>query len=168
MKLFHLGLVSKIEKEYMIVFGEELNVLMIGNNPLELAKVFAHLKKISGMIVNTETVFDLKGGMKSLSKFNPNYILIDDNLGRLKLTKAVSLLTRLKKTKNIPITILKSSNYREAFTGVGMNYILKDSLSGESLYSALKNSLISSRAQQFLKNVHRKRKGQFKKLLTSS
>jgi DNA-binding response OmpR family regulator len=149
----------------MIGLAEEINVLMIGNNPLELAKVFAHLNSIPGKEIITETAFDLKSGLRCLSKFKPNFIILDDNLGRLELTNAVQWLSRYKQTRNIPITILKNSNYQEAFSGVGMNYVLKSSLSGPSLYNSLKNSLLSSRTQRLLKAVYKKRKGQLKRLI---
>jgi len=144
---------------------EEISVLLIGNNPLELAKVFALLKNIPEKKIIAETAFDIKGGLRYLSKFRPNFIIIDDDLGRLGLTHAVRALTRFKNTRSVPITILKNSNYHEAFSGVGMNYVLKSSLSGESLYRSLKNSVLSSRTQQLLKNVYKKRKGQLKRII---
>ncbi len=150
----------------MRAIAEEMNVLMIGNNPLELARVFHHLKNIPGKSVVTEIAFDLKSGLQRLAKFTPNFIIIDDNLGRVELTHAVGAFSHFRKTKNIPITVLKNSNYHEAFGGVAMNYILKENLSEGSLYTALKNSLISSRAQQYLKNVYKQRRGQLQRLLT--
>lgn len=149
----------------MIALAEEISVLMIGNNPLELAKVFAQLKNIPGKEIIAETAFDLKTGLRCLAKFKPNFIILDDNLGRLELTQAVEQLSRHKPTRDIPITILKNSNYHEAFSGVGMNYVLKSSLSGLSLYNSLKNSLLSSRTQRLLKTVYKKRKGQLKRLI---
>lgn len=144
---------------------EEMNVLMIGNNPLELVKVFNYLKNLSEKRVITEVAFDLKSGLQRLSKFRPNFIILDDNLGRLELTHAIGSLSHFKKTKNVPVTVLKNSNYHEAFGGVAMNYILKENLSEESLYAAFRGSLISARAQVYLKKVYRKRKGQLKRLL---
>jgi hypothetical protein len=149
----------------MGALAEEMNVLMIGNNPLELAKVFNCLKNIRESKVIAETAFDLKSGLQRLTKFKPNFIIIDDNLGRRELTKAVGSFSHFRKTKNIPVTVLKNSNYQEAFGGVAMNYILKENLTQESLYSAFRSSLVSSQAQWFLKKVYRKRKGQLKRLL---
>ncbi len=144
---------------------EEMNVLMIGNNPLELARVFNYLKNLPEKKVITEIAFDLKSGILRLSKFSPNFILLDDNLGRRELTHAVGSLSHFKKTKNIPVTVLKNSNYHEAFGGLAMNYILKENLSEESLHAAFRSSLISARAQSYLKKVYRKRKGQLMRLL---
>jgi len=109
--------------------------------------------------VITEIAFDLKRGLNWLTRFTPNFIILDDNLGRLELTSAVRSFFHFKKTKNIPVTVLK--NYQEAFGGIAMNFILSE----ESLYSAFRSSLISVRAQLFLKKIYRKRKGQIKRLL---
>ncbi len=146
---------------------DEFNVLMIGNNPLELSKVFDHLKMISGKKVITEIAFDLKSGLERLTNFSPNYIIIDDNVGRVELAHVVGYFSRIKKTKKIPITVLKNSNYLETFGGA-MNYVLKESLNGEVLYSALKNSLMSSRAQKYLQKVYGQRKKKLLRFLTPS
>jgi len=144
---------------------EEMNVLMIGNNPLELARVFNYLKTLPDKKVIAEIAFDLKSGLQRLTKFNANFIILDDNLGRRELTDAVGSLSHYKKTKNIPVAVLKNSNYHEAFGGVAMNYILKENLSEKVIYAAFRSSLISARAQLYLKKVYKKRKGQLTRLL---
>ena len=146
---------------------EEMNVLMIGNNPLELGKVFDYLNNLGEKRVITEIAFDLKSGLQRLARFSPHFIILDDNLGRLELTHAIRSLAHFKKTRDIPVTVLKNSNYHEAFGGVAMNYLLKEHLSKESLYAALKSSLISARAQVYLRKVYGKRKGQLLRLLPS-
>jgi len=109
--------------------------------------------------------FDLKSGLQRLAKFNAHFIILDDNLGRHELTHAVGSLSHYKKTKNVPVAVLKNSNYQEAFGGVAMNYILKGDLSEKALYAAFRSSLISARAQSYLKEVYRKRRGQLMRLL---
>jgi len=141
-------------------------VLMMGNNPLEMAQVFDLIKKIPDIHTFTEIAFDLKSGLNLLAQFCPTFILIDDNLGRKELGRAVATFARAKQSKNTPITILKSSNYQEAFGGTVMNYVLKESLSAEALYQAMKNSLIASRTQIQLMRMYQKRKGQLKRLLS--
>jgi len=138
---------------------------MIGNNPLELAKVFDYLKNLPDKKVITEIAFDLKSGLQRLAKFNANFIILDDNLGRYELTHAVGSLSHYKKTKNVPVAVLKNSNYHEAFGGVAMNYILKENLSEKALYAAFRSSLISARAQSYLRNVYKKRRGHLMRLL---
>lgn len=152
----------------MGMLSEEMSVLMIGNNPIELTRILNHLKSITGRKVITEIAFDLKSGLERLAKFSPNFIILDDNLGRIELTNAIGSLSHLRKTKHIPVTVLKNSNYHEAFGGVAMNYVLKENLSGESLYAAIRSSMISSRAQLYLKKVYRERKGQLMRYLPTS
>lgn len=140
--------------------NEELNVLVVGNNPIELTRTFESLKKIRDHKISTEIAFDLRSIIDRLAHFRPNYIVLDDNLGQLQLKAAVVVLLRNRKTKNIPITILKNSNYHEAMNTGVMNYILKDSITGESLYTALKNSLKFKKTQLFLQQAYKRRKGQ--------
>jgi len=145
---------------------ENFNVLVVGNNPIELSRVFDNLNKIEGKNVITEIAFDLKSIVERLIKFQPQYILIDDNIGRTALKSMVTALVKGRKTKDIPITVLKNSNYHEAISTGVLNYVLKENLSGDSLYTALNNSLKFKKTQLFLLDAYRKRKGQLLRLIT--
>jgi CheY-like chemotaxis protein len=144
---------------------EKLKVLVVGNNPIELGRVFDTLQKIRDTKIITEIAFDLKSILERLARFSPTYILLDDNIGKLELKNAVEALHNERKTKNIPITILKSSNYHEAINTGVLNYVLKESLTGESLYTALKNSMKFKKTQFYLSKAYRKRKGQMMRLI---
>jgi hypothetical protein len=93
---------------------EPLNVLLIGNNPIDLTRTLEKLNQLHGRRIITEIAFDLRSIVERLIKFNPNFILIDDNIGRLELAETVNTLSRSRKTKNVPITVLKNSNYHES------------------------------------------------------
>jgi CheY-like chemotaxis protein len=146
----------------------QLNVLVVGNNPIELTRTFESLKRISEHKVITEIAFDLRSIVDRLAHFRPNYILIDDNLGHLQLKAAVEVLLKNRRTKHIPITILKNSNYREAMNTGVMNYVLKDSITADSLYTALKNSLKFKKTQLYLQQAYKRRKGQLLRVLNPS
>ena len=94
--------------------SEPLNVLLIGNNPIDLTRTLEKLNQIHGRRIITEIAFDLRSIVERLIKFNPNFILIDDNIGRSDLTQTINTLSRTRKTKDVPITVLKNSNYRES------------------------------------------------------
>jgi hypothetical protein len=144
---------------------EKFNVLLVGNNPIELSHVLDNLNKVEGKNVITEIAFDLKSIVERLIKFQPQYILIDDNIGRVALKNMVTVLIKGRKTKDIPITVLKNSNYHEAISTGVLNYVLKENLSGDSLYTALNNSIKFKRTQLFLLNAYKKRKGQLLRLI---
>ena len=143
---------------------ENLNVLLVGNNPIELSKVFDSIRDVPGKYILTEIAFDIKTIVERLVTFRPNYILIDDNIGKLELKNAVKMLGKDKKTKNIPIAILKNSNYEEVFSVGVMDYILKENINGLSLFTALSNSLKFRKTQLYLYNALKKRKRQFRML----
>jgi CheY-like chemotaxis protein len=143
--------------------SEPLNILLIGNNPIDMGKTLEKLNQIRGRKIITEIAFDLKSIVERLIRFNPNYILIDDNIGKTELDLTVDTLSRTRKTKNIPITVLKNSNYQESSsssTSGALDYLLKQNFSSESLYMAIRNSLKFRRTQLFLYRAYRKRKGQ--------
>jgi DNA-binding NarL/FixJ family response regulator len=145
--------------------SEPLNVLLVGNNPLDMSKTLEKINQIRGRKVITEIAFDVKSSLERLLRFNPNFILIDDNIGKTELAETVSALNRTRKTRNIPITVLKNSNYREASSSTHvLDYILKQNFSTESLYSVIRNSLKFMRTQAYLSKAYQKRKGQMRRL----
>jgi PleD family two-component response regulator len=145
---------------------EELNVLVVGNNPIELSRLFDTVNTVPGKRVITEIAFDLTTLLDRLSSFKPHYILIDDNIGKTELLNTLRALIKNRRTNKIPITLLKNSNYREV-AGLGvMDYVLKETMTGESLYKGLKNILKVRRTQYYLQSAYRKRKGQLARLLS--
>ena len=148
--------------------SENLNVLLIGNNPIELSRIFDDIRNVPDRNILTEIAFDIKTIVERLMNFTPNYILIDDNIGKSELKNAVKMLSKDKKTKNIPIAILKNSNYEEVFSVGVMDYILKENINGKSLFTALTNSLKFRKTQLYLYKALKRRKGQLKRLAWSN
>jgi CheY-like chemotaxis protein len=155
-------------KVYVQKDSEPLHVLLIGNNPIDMSKILEKLQHLRGKKIITEIAFDLKSIVGRLMKFRPHYILIDDNIGRNELTETVRTLTSQNKTKNIPITVLKNSNYHESYgAGAGgvLDYILKTNFSADALYNTLRNSLKLRRTQTLLYKAYAKRRKAFKKAM---
>jgi CheY-like chemotaxis protein len=131
--------------------AEPVNILVVGNNPIEMGYILDKLNQVNAIRVITEIAFDVRSILERLAHFNPGLILIDDNLGRPELKEVVSKLAAGKKTKDIPITILKNSNYRESLAASSiLDYLLKHNLSPESLYRTIQNTLRFRRTQQLL------------------
>jgi two-component SAPR family response regulator len=138
---------------------EQLNVLVVGNNPLELSSMLNKIGHIPGRIIKTETAFDTRSIIDRLLRFRPNFILIDDNIGLQALNDTVFALAHNRKTKHVPITVLKNSNYTEASASPSViDYILKGTLTAEALYTSLRNSLKVRRTQVYLMKAYNKRK----------
>lgn len=144
---------------------ESLQVLMVGNNPIELGRVLERLQEVRGRTIITQFAFDLKSSLQCLVKFRPSFIIIDDNIGKAELNLSVRTFSNQRKTKHIPITVIKNSNYEEVVNYGPLNYVLKSNLTGELLYRALTNSIKYRKAQDYLKLIYRKRKGQLRQLL---
>ena len=138
---------------------DPINILLIGNNPIEMGSVLDKLKQVRGQRIITEIAFDLRSILERLMRFNPNFIFIDDNIGRSELSETVKSLASNKKTKDIPITVLKNSNYQESLaSSTILDYLLKQNLSPENLYKTVKNSLRLRRTQLYLYQAYKKRR----------
>ncbi|HMG89881.1 MAG TPA: hypothetical protein VK589_07470 [Chryseolinea sp.] len=144
---------------------DPINILLIGNNPIEMGSVLEKLKQVRGQRIITEIAFDLRSILERLMRFNPNFIFIDDNIGKNELMVTVKSLSANKKTKDIPITVLKNSNYHESLvTSSILDYLLKQNLSPEDLYKTVKNSLRFRKTQLYLYQAYKKRKDQLLKI----
>ncbi|HWA32498.1 MAG TPA: hypothetical protein VG737_00130 [Cyclobacteriaceae bacterium] len=136
---------------------ENWKVLVVGNNPIELGHIFERLHGITGKIIQTEMAFDLKSILERLSLFQPQHIIIDDNIGRSELQAMVMRLHR-KRTRHVPITVLKNSNYQESIGAGVMNFVLKKNLTSDLLYRELQNSLRFLESQRYWHKLFNKRR----------
>lgn len=146
--------------------SEPLNILLVGNNPIEMGPVLEKFKQVRTRKIVTETAFDFSSLAERLAKFHPNFIFIDDNIGRNELAQTVHKLSSNRKTRNIPITVLKNNNYQESFYSKSIqDYLLKQNLSPENLYNTIRNALRLKKTQRFLSEIYNKRKGMLTKLM---
>lgn len=134
-----------------------INVFLIGNNPIELSSVYEKLQNIKSNIFNAEIGFEFDGLFNRIKRFNPSCILIDDNIERVKIKKLLKKLTHNSLTKNIPVTVLKNSNYKEGFSEA-QDYLLKEDLTSEKLSRSILNSIRFRRMQLFVVKKYRKNK----------
>lgn len=139
--------------------NSELHVLLMGNNPIDMSSIKEKLGQIRNTKVITEIAFDVKSLLERLMNFKPNYILIDDNIGKLELAQAVNALSQKNTTRNIPIAVLKNSNYQESYAAnTVLDYLLKNNLSSDRLYNTLRNSIRLRKTQAFLHKAYSKKK----------
>jgi hypothetical protein len=141
-----------------------VRVLVVGNNPIDLSGV-ANKLLLRNHPIETETAFDLKSLRERIQYFIPDYIVLDDNLGRAELKAAVQWLLKDKRTRWVPITVLKNSNYIETIASGALNFVLKQNLTGEALLRAMTNSLKFRKTQLFLAEAYHNRKGHLLRLL---
>lgn len=139
------------------------NILLIGNNPRELSSVYNLLKKIKKREFITDIAFDLKNIFLRIARFRPNFILIDDALNKRQIKKLLNRLRRNKKTQDIPIAVLKSSNYNETLNEGVSDFILKENMSSDSLYHSILNSIRFHKTYRYLRYAYRKRAWQLTK-----
>src|SRR6478735_11941049 len=106
--------------------NESVNILLIGNNPIEMSSMLDTIAKVPGRKIMTEIAFDVKSSWQRMVNFQPTFILIDDNIGRSELSQTVDSFVHNSKTRDVPITVLKNSNYEEAVVSADiMDYLLK-------------------------------------------
>lgn len=141
--------------------SSHINIYLIGNNPIELGVIYDKLKSIKKYTYKAEIGFDLNNIFKKIAKFNPACILIDDNMEKLSLQRLIKRLGNHNSTRNIPITVLKNSNYQEAIVKNAQEYVLKASLTSESLSRTILSSIKLKKMQAYLSKTYRKSKTQF-------
>lgn len=144
--------------------GRLLKILVVGNNPIDLSKMLTSIQRINDRKVITEIAFDAQSILDRLETFRPDFILLDDNIGRSALKEVVRSLHSERVTREIPIAVIKNSNYSEAISNGVIDFILKESLTADSLYRTVANSLKVRKTQQYLYQAYKQRKGQLMRL----
>ena len=86
-----------METKVRLTKSEPLHVLLIGNNPIDLTKTLEKINHLRGFRIITEIAFDLRSIVERLMSFSPNYILIDDNIGKTELTETINTLSKTRK-----------------------------------------------------------------------
>ncbi len=126
-----------------------INVLLVGNNPIEMSALYEGLQNLKGKITKVSTSFSDEDTLKKIASDSPNCIIIDDNLGLKSLKILIDKINQLGKDA-ITITLLKTKNTQEVIYGV-QEYLLKESITPERIYNSLKNAIKFRKTQKYLK-----------------
>ena len=113
--------------------SESMNVLLVGNDPAEISKLYYRINNFKNPLFRIAIAFNLKRIFRRIRRFKPASILIDDRLNRKKLRRLIKRLHRNPNTREIPVTLLKSTNNE---VGVGAeidDFVLKENLTAEKL-----------------------------------
>jgi CheY-like chemotaxis protein len=142
--------------------GESYNVLLIGNNPMTLDNIYGKLMNLKDKKMIIDFCFDCRKSIIRALRFRPHIIFLDDNINKKLIRKFIDRINRNQKTKDIPITLLKSSNYNEVVTSGVQDYLLKESITSERLYHTMQNAGRFKKTARILKIASRRRKRQLK------
>ena len=138
--------------------NDNLNVILIGNNPSELSGYLSKLSNFQGVRFITSFRFNLMKSLMEIRKWKPHYIVIDDYFPTRQIRKFVKHIRQNVETQEIPVAILKSNNRHLPVTGV-QDFLLKENFSAERLFNAIRNSRNIRKAQIILyKTCKRSRK----------
>lgn len=148
--------------------GDSINVFLLGNNPIELSNIYEKLKSIRTRKFNAEIGFDLKDAYKRIMKFKPMCILIDDNLEALYLKSLIKKLSSRDNTKDIPITIIKNSNYRDTYLAEAQDFILKDGITEETLSRSILNAIKWKPMSRYVYKSYKKSRSHFLDLFSKN
>lgn len=142
---------------------DNLNVMVIGNNPAELSGYLKKLSSFQGVRFITGFCFNLRKSMMEIRNWNPQYIVIDDCFSREQIRKFIRRIRRNVKTQEIPVALLKSNNKHILIPDI-QDYLLKENFTPERLLHAIRNSRNMRKAQVILYRTYKRSKRNFKKL----
>ncbi|MBK6266452.1 hypothetical protein JKA74_15510 [Marivirga sp. S37H4] len=129
--------------------SEALRVLLVGNNPIEMSGIFNGLQTLKDKIFKIDTSFSDDDTLKKIATYDPNCIIIDDNMGLKPLKNLIDKINLLGK-EALTITLLKTTNTQEITHGV-QEYLLKESVTPERIYLSLMNAIRFRKTQKYLK-----------------
>jgi DNA-binding response OmpR family regulator len=140
------------------------SVLIVGNNPKEMADFYINLINFERTNFLADVSFDLNESMSVAIKNRPNYILLDDCYPVKQLKKFVSRIRNNTKTQDIPVGILKSCNKKQILVNGIQDFFLKDNFTAERLFYAITNSRKIRRAQIILYKTYKRSRKQYQNI----
>ncbi|HBH24784.1 MAG TPA: hypothetical protein DDY13_15365 [Cytophagales bacterium] len=120
---------------------EQIKVLLIGNNPIEMTNVYDKLRSYRSKNYIADVCFSVQDSVKKMLKAKPDCVLIDDNVVVSQLKEFFNNLKKNGKLKNIPIVLLKSTNFSSAIQNDAQDYLLKGNLDSEILNNTIEKNL---------------------------
>ncbi len=145
---------------------DNLNVMVIGNNPAEVSSYLSRLTSFQGVKFITNCCFNLRKSFFEIRNWRPHYIVIDDYFPTEQIRKFIRRIRRNANTQEIPVAILKSNNRQMLISGV-QDYLLKENFTPEMLVHAIRNSRNIRKAQVILYKTYKRSKKHFKKIRES-
>jgi len=124
-----------------------IKVLIIGNNPAELSSIYENLRKFDGVKFITDIAFSLSDARDKATKNKPSYILVDDNLRTKDIRAFTKIMSFTQDTRDIPMTLLKSSNYGARLISGFQDFLMKENFSADKFYKSILNLLRWSKTQ---------------------
>lgn len=144
---------------------EAIKILLIGNNPTDLTSILQKMHEVRQAKVVAEIAFDIQSFFDRILTFKPNFILVDDNIGKLQFNEIMGRILRNHKIRETPVAVIKNSNYTSSWTGNGIyDFLLKHNLTAEALYKTWYNSARVRKTQESLKRAYQKRKDLLRKI----
>lgn len=130
-----------------------VDFLLVGNNPIEMSEIYDRLHNYRRGILNASITFELKGLLNKIIKLKPKSVLIDEGYKKEELQKVIAALMSHAKTKHIPITLIKHSNFSKKNLGVD-DYVLGSALTAEYLLASIKHSPRFKETSTYLKGLY--------------
>jgi len=127
---------------FMSVLGHKkqvTKVLIIGNNPLELADIYDKLSNSRKKYYMVDVSFNLKDGKQRALKNNPDVILLDDNLDYIGMSDFANEIKSNPKHINLKLILMKTSNQQYILLDQISDYLLKTAINTEILDKVITN-----------------------------
>ncbi|BDD00286.1 response regulator [Persicobacter psychrovividus] len=121
--------------------AQSLRVLMLGNNPIELGRLYDLLQASKEQEYQLEVSFNEHDALRKATNFKPDCIVLDDNLDKEQIQHFSEMLQQDQYLRHVPITLVKNSN-RWSVVAKGIHeYVLKNMLSTKTLSRAVLNAV---------------------------
>lgn len=118
-----------------------VKVLILGNNPSELATIYNNLRESRDKYYIVDVCFNLRDGLNNINKNRPDVLLLDDNMDYDGTRKLVKEIKRDAKVRNTQIILMKSSNWNYNVYDNVEDYLLKESINSEILDTTISNNM---------------------------
>jgi PleD family two-component response regulator len=121
--------------------SEHVNVMIIGNNPIELTNLYSILSNNRSKNYIAEVCFSVKDSLSKMLSKRPDCILLDDNLVVDQIKTFFRKIKSNSSLSNIPIVLLKSTNFSSEASNDVNDYLLKNTIDADVLNKTIEKNI---------------------------
>ncbi|MEM7548365.1 MAG: hypothetical protein AAF363_01725 [Bacteroidota bacterium] len=146
------------------LYPSSISVLLIGKNAPALDAIKDKLRKHTGVSIVADMATNIKDGMLKAFSLKPNCIILDDDLDNEEINRFTQEMDKDESVSETPISILKTSNYRQIVNSRIQDFMLKEGITSDQLVRGVVNMMKYKKTNLYLYKTYKKGKTRISKL----
>jgi PleD family two-component response regulator len=127
-----------------------IQVLLVGNNPMELSHLYEGVKKCKNAKMQPEICFKAEDSYLKSVKLKPDCIVADDSLSFAQIEDLIEKISKDVRTKDIPVVVLTHTPYKN-LNSMANEILIKEDFDHDKLAHTVSNMIKEKKIKSSLR-----------------